>query len=109
MPKPMDDPLAPLSWGRAFTTWRFAPITTAVLLVALLLRLAAVVAVRRRGERRPVTAIVTSPLTGLVGYVAVLFATRRSPPTPGCTRRVDPGRSPTSATAARSYGSAATG
>lgn len=145
MPMPMDDPLAPLSWGRAFTTWRFAPITTAVLLVALLLYLAAVVAARRRGERwatartvcftaglavvaaaimgspgvygdgglfwvhmiqhlmlimvapwllclghpatlllrvttwfdairrRPVTAIVTSPMTGLAVYVGVLF------------------------------------
>jgi putative copper resistance protein D len=50
MPMPMDDPLAPLSWGRAFATWRFAPLTTAVLLVALLLYLAAVVAARRRGE-----------------------------------------------------------
>ncbi|HZE33975.1 MAG TPA: cytochrome c oxidase assembly protein [Actinoallomurus sp.] len=50
MPMPTA-PLAPLTWSRAFTTWRFAPITTAVLLVALLLYLGAVVAVRRRGER----------------------------------------------------------
>jgi cytochrome c oxidase assembly factor CtaG len=145
MPMPMDDPLTPLSWGRALATWRFAPITTAVLLVALLLYLAAVAAARRQGERwavartvcfaaglgvvaaaimgspgvygdgglfwvhmiqhlmlimvapwllclghpgtlllrvttwfdavrrRPVTAVVTSPLTGLAVYVGVLF------------------------------------
>jgi hypothetical protein len=53
MPMPMDDPPAPLSWGRAFTTWRFVPIAAAVPLVAPLLYLAAVVAVRRRGVRRP--------------------------------------------------------
>ena len=50
MPMPMDDPLAPLSWGRAFTAWRFAPITTALLVTALLAYLAAVVAARRHGE-----------------------------------------------------------
>jgi len=50
---PMDDPLTPLTWGRALTSWRFAPITTMVLLAALLCYLAAVVAARRRGERWP--------------------------------------------------------
>lgn len=68
MNMPMDDPLAPLTWGRAFTTWQFAPITTAVLLAALLLYLAAVVVVRRRGGRWPLAR--TACFTGGLGIVA---------------------------------------
>jgi putative copper resistance protein D len=49
----MDDPLAPLTWARAFTTWRFAPITTVLLVFALLLYLTAVIAARRGGARWP--------------------------------------------------------
>ena len=44
MNMPMNEPLTPLSWERAFTTWRFAPITLVVLLAALLL-------LSRRGGR----------------------------------------------------------
>lgn len=49
----MDHPLAPLTWARAFTTWRFAPITTALLALALLLYLAGVIAASRGGTRWP--------------------------------------------------------
>jgi cytochrome c oxidase assembly factor CtaG len=49
----MDDPLAPLTWARAFTTWRFAPITAVLLALALLLYLTAVIAARREGTRWP--------------------------------------------------------
>ena len=69
MPMPMGDPLAPLSWGRAFTTWRFAPVTTAVLAAVLALYLAAVVVARRRGERR--TSARTACFTAGLGVVAV--------------------------------------
>lgn len=47
----MSDPLAPLTWARAFTTWRFSPVTAGLLAVALLLYVAAVVAARRGGTR----------------------------------------------------------
>ncbi|MEV5754460.1 cytochrome c oxidase assembly protein [Actinoallomurus sp. NPDC052308] len=49
---PMHDALAPLTWARAFTTWRFAPVTTALLIAALLLYLAGVLAVRRWSPAR---------------------------------------------------------
>jgi cytochrome c oxidase assembly factor CtaG len=49
----MDHPLAPLTWARAFTTWRFAPITTALLVLTLLLYLAGVIAASRGGSRWP--------------------------------------------------------
>jgi putative copper resistance protein D len=49
----MDDPLAPLTWARAFTTWRFAPVTTALLALALLLYLAGAITARRGGTRWP--------------------------------------------------------
>ncbi|MGI5224575.1 cytochrome c oxidase assembly protein [Actinoallomurus sp. CA-142502] len=52
-PMTMGDPLAPLTWGQAFTTWRFAPVTAALLTLALLLYLGAVVAARRGGTRWP--------------------------------------------------------
>lgn len=68
MNMPMDDPLAPLTWGRAFTTWRFAPVTTIVLLVGLLFYLAVVIAARRRGERWPLAR--TACFTGGLGVVA---------------------------------------
>ncbi len=51
MPMPMDGGLAPLTWVRAFTAWRFAPVTTALLVLALFGYLAAVVVAARRGER----------------------------------------------------------
>src|SRR3569833_1407264 len=69
MPMPMGDPPAPLSWGRALTTWRFAPVTTAVLAAVLALYLAAVVVARRRGERR--TSARTACFTAGQGVVAV--------------------------------------
>ena len=49
----MDDPLAPLTWARAFTTWRFSPVTAVLLAFALLLYLTAVIAARREGTRWP--------------------------------------------------------
>lgn len=49
----MHDSPAPLTWVRAFTTWRFAPVTTGLLALALLLYLAGVIAVGRDGSRRP--------------------------------------------------------
>lgn len=52
-PMDMGDPLAPLTWARAFTTWRFAPITTALLMLTLGLYLAAVISARRGGTRWP--------------------------------------------------------
>lgn len=52
-PMDMSDPLPPLTWARAFTTWRFSPVTAALLALALLLYLAAVVAARRGGARWP--------------------------------------------------------
>jgi putative copper resistance protein D len=75
MPMPTDDPLAPLTWGRAFTTWRFAPITTLVLLTMLLLYLAAVVMARRQGERWPLAR--TACFTG--GVAVVVAAIMGSP------------------------------
>jgi cytochrome c oxidase assembly factor CtaG len=59
MSMPAGDPLAPLTWTRAFTTWRFAPVTTVVLLAVLLLYLAAVVLARRRGTRWSATRTVS--------------------------------------------------
>jgi putative copper resistance protein D len=47
------DPLAPLTWARAFTTWRFSPVTAALLALALLVYLGAVAAARRGGTRWP--------------------------------------------------------
>jgi cytochrome c oxidase assembly factor CtaG len=47
------DPLAPLTWARAFSTWRFATVTAILLALALLLYLAAVIAARRGGARWP--------------------------------------------------------
>jgi cytochrome c oxidase assembly factor CtaG len=52
-PMTMGDPLAPLTWTRALTTWRFSPITVALLALVLLLYLAAVAAARRNGTRWP--------------------------------------------------------
>jgi len=49
----MHDSLAPLTWARAFTTWRFAPVTTGLLALALLLYLAGVIAVGRDGRGWP--------------------------------------------------------
>jgi cytochrome c oxidase assembly factor CtaG len=49
----MHDALAPLTWARAFTTWRFAPVTTGLLVLVLLLYAAGVVAARRGGTRWP--------------------------------------------------------
>jgi putative membrane protein len=51
----MDHPLAPLTWARVFTTWRFAPITTALLALVLLLYLAGVIAASRGRTRWPRT------------------------------------------------------
>ena len=50
----MGGPLAPLTWAQAFTTWRFAPVTTALLALALLLYLGGVVAAHRGGTRWPI-------------------------------------------------------
>ncbi|MDN3354088.1 cytochrome c oxidase assembly protein [Actinomadura sp. DC4] len=47
------DPLAPLTWARAFTTWRFSPVTTVLLAAALLIYLAGVIAARRDGPSWP--------------------------------------------------------
>jgi cytochrome c oxidase assembly factor CtaG len=49
----MGDPLAPLTWARAFATWRFAPVTATLLVIALIVYLAAVIAARRAGTRWP--------------------------------------------------------
>ncbi|GAA4496621.1 hypothetical protein GCM10023191_038930 [Actinoallomurus oryzae] len=52
-PMTMGDPLAPLTWARAFSTWRFSPVTAALLALALLVYLGGVVAARRGGTRWP--------------------------------------------------------
>ncbi|WP_378212444.1 cytochrome c oxidase assembly protein [Actinoallomurus acaciae] len=68
MPMPMGDTPAPLSWGRAFAAWRFAPVTTVLLVVALLAYLGAVLMVRRRGGRW--AAARTGCFAGGLGMVA---------------------------------------
>ena len=68
MPMPMDGALAPLTWGRAFTTWRFAPVTSVLLVLTLLGYLAAVVVAARRGERHPPAR--TAAFTTGLGVVA---------------------------------------
>ncbi|MEV5706158.1 cytochrome c oxidase assembly protein [Actinoallomurus sp. NPDC052274] len=60
----MHGALAPLTWTRAVTTWRFAPVTTALLIAALLLYLAGVLAVRRWPVAR------TASFTAGLGIVA---------------------------------------
>jgi putative copper resistance protein D len=42
--------LAPLTWAKVFTTWRFSPITAILVAVALLCYVAGAVAVNRRGD-----------------------------------------------------------
>jgi cytochrome c oxidase assembly factor CtaG len=65
----MGDPLAPLTWARAFTTWRFAPITAVLVLIALALYLTAVISARRGGARWPL-ARTASFAAGLAVIVA---------------------------------------
>ncbi len=49
----MHDALAPLTWGRALTTWRFSPTAAVLVVVALALYLLAVRSARRDGGRWP--------------------------------------------------------
>ena len=74
-PMDMGDPLAPLTWARAFTTWRFAPITSVLLLLALGLYLTAVVSARRGGARWPLA----RTLSFTAGLAVVAAAIMGSP------------------------------
>ena len=67
-PHSMHDMLAPLTWTRALTTWRFAPVTVVIVAVALGLYITAVVRARTGGRNWPVarTAAFTAGLTVIV-------------------------------------------
>lgn len=68
----MHDALAPLTWGRALTTWRFSPTATVLVVVALALYLLGVRAARRNGVRWPV-ARTASFVAGLVVIVIAIM------------------------------------
>ncbi|MCO5968380.1 cytochrome c oxidase assembly protein [Actinoallomurus soli] len=68
----MHDMLAPLTWARALTTWRFAPITAVLVALALGLYLAGVLAARRNGRAWPV-ARTAAFVAGLAVIVAAVM------------------------------------
>ncbi|MFL6053333.1 MAG: cytochrome c oxidase assembly protein [Actinoallomurus sp.] len=68
----MHDMLAPLTWARALTTWRFAPVTAVLVAVALGLYIAAVLQARRSGRTWPV-ARTAAFAAGLAVIVAAIM------------------------------------